>query len=175
MNMPQESWYSDAGAQKEIVIRFVIKLAVILLALWIIFTFVFGISRISGESMYPRLADGDLTVYYRLEGDYQIGDVVTFKEGGIRCFGRIVAQGGDEVSFDAVGQLIVNGNIQQEEIFYRMEEVNSVLELPYTVEEDSYYVLCDFRPIEADSRTYGTISGKDIDGKVITILRRRGI
>jgi signal peptidase I len=43
------------------------------------------------------------------------------------------------------------------------------------VEADSYFLLCDFRTSGADSRTFGTISQKDLDGKVITVLRRRGI
>jgi signal peptidase I len=46
---------------------------------------------------------------------------------------------------------------------------------PYTVEEGSYFVLCDFRTASVDSRSYGTIPQSDLAGKVITLLRRRGI
>jgi signal peptidase I len=161
--------------QKETVKRFLIKLLVVLLVVWAIFTFVFGIRQVSGETMYPRLRDGDLILYYRLEQDYQIGDVVTFQENGQKLQGRIVAQGGDVVEMTD-GQLVVNGNIQSEEIFYdTYEGVFQDIELPYTVEADSYFVLSDFRSDGYDSRNFGAVSRKDLDGKVITLLRRRGI
>jgi signal peptidase I len=162
--------------QKETVKRFVIKLLVVLLVVWAIFTFVFGIRQVSGETMYPRLRDGDLILYYRLEQDYQIGDVVTFQENGEKLQGRIVAQGGDVVELTDDGQLVVNGNPQNEEIFYVTNEaIFQGVNFPYTVEEDSYFVLSDFRTEGYDSRNFGAVSRKDLDGKVITILRRRGI
>jgi signal peptidase I len=162
--------------QKETVKRFLIKLLVVLLVVWAIFTFVFGIRRVSGETMYPRLRDGDLILFYRLEQDYQIGDVVTFKEEGQKLQGRIVAQGGDVVELTDDGQLMVNGNIQNEEIFYvTFEGAFQDTEFPYTVEADSYFVLSDFRTDGYDSRNFGAVSRKDLDGKVITLLRRRGI
>jgi signal peptidase I len=46
---------------------------------------------------------------------------------------------------------------------------------PYTVEADSYFVLCDFRTASIDSRSFGAVPKKNLDGKVITLLRRRGI
>jgi signal peptidase I len=49
------------------------------------------------------------------------------------------------------------------------------IEYPYTVPEDSYFVLCDFRTSSDDSRSYGAVPKEDLDGKIITILRRRGI
>jgi signal peptidase I len=90
-------------------------------------------------------------------------------------FGRIVAQGGDVVELNEDGQLLVNGNVQQEEIFYPTEPQDGDITYPYTVEEDSFFVLCDYRTNGFDSRTYGTISQSNLDGKIITVLRRRGI
>jgi signal peptidase I len=162
--------------QKETVKRFAIKLLAVLLVVWAIFTFVFGIRQVSGETMYPRLRDGDLILYYRLEQNYQIGDVVTFKDEGEKLQGRIVAQGGDVVELTDDGQLVVNGNPQNEEIFYVTNEaIFQGVEFPYTVEADSYFVLSDFRTEGYDSRNFGAVSRKDLDGKVITLLRRRGI
>jgi signal peptidase I len=65
--------------------------------------------------------------------------------------------------------------VQEEEIFYPTEPQEGDVTYPYTVDEGSYFVLCDYRTISFDSRTYGAISKKDLDGKVITLLRRRGI
>jgi signal peptidase I len=86
-----------------------------------------------------------------------------------------VAQGGDVVEVNTDGQLLVNGNVQQEEIFYPTEPQEGDVTYPCTVEEGSYFVLCDYRTVSFDSRTYGTIPQEDLDGKVITILRRQGI
>jgi signal peptidase I len=161
--------------QKKIVLRFVLKLGLVVLILFIIFTFVFGIRQVSGETMYPRLLDGDLTLYYRLQGSYQIGDVVTFRVDGVKCWGRVVAQGGDVVKLNGIGQLLVNGNVQQEEVFYYSEPQDGGVTYPYTVSDDSYFIMCDYRTVGTDSRTFGAVSKNNIDGKVITILRRRGI
>jgi signal peptidase I len=125
--------------------------------------------------MYPKLRDGDLVLYYRLEKNYQIGDVVTFELNDSTFYCRIVAQGGDVVEVNEDGQLLVNGSVQQEEIFYPTEPQEGDVTYPYTVESDSYFVLCDYRTIGFDSRTHGTIPKSDLDGKIITVLRRRGI
>jgi signal peptidase I len=173
--MCQQEQTQSTRKQKETVWKFVVKLVLIILAVWAIFTFVFGIRQVSGETMYPRLRDGDLILYYRLEQDYQIGDVVTFNLNGTTFWCRIVAQGGDVVELDTQGQLLVNGNVQQEEIFYPTEAQKGNFTYPYTVEEGSYFVLCDFRTEGYDSRSFGAVSKNTIDGKVITLLRRRGI
>jgi signal peptidase I len=158
-----------------IVLMFFIKLGVVCLALWLIFTFAFGIKQMHGENMYPRLRDGDLLLYNRMERNYAIGDVVVFEVDKVPCVGRIVAQGGDVVEVTENGELWVNGNLQSEEIFYATEADPFGVEYPYTVEEDSYFMLCDFRTESTDSRSYGAVSVDDFCGKVITILRRRGI
>jgi signal peptidase I len=161
--------------QKETVLMFIVKLCLVLLVIWAVFTFVFGIRQVSGENMYPRLRDGDLILYYRLEQDYQIGDVVTFELDDTTFWARIVAQGGDVVEVTEDGQLLINGNVQEEEIFYPTEPQEGDVTYPCTVEAGSDFVWCDYRTISLDSRTYGTIPQEDLDGKVITVLRRRGI
>jgi signal peptidase I len=158
-----------------IIRNFFLRLIVFVLIIFLIFTFVFGIARVSGESMYPRIRDGDLVFYYRLVQDYDIGDVVTFKIGSYRRVARVVAQGGDVVEVNEDGQLLVNGNVQEEEIFYSTEKLEDGVSYPYTVPENSYFVLCDFRTNSYDSRGYGAVSASEISGKVITLLRRRGI
>jgi signal peptidase I len=155
---------------------FFARLVVSVLAVWAIFTFMFGIARINGEAMYPRIRDGDLIFYSRIGKDYSIGDVLTFRVDGVRRVARVVAKGGDVVDINEDGQLLVNGNVQEEEIFYQTEAHISDVTYPYTVAENSYFLLCDFRTISLDSRDYGAISEADIDGQVISILlRRRGI
>jgi signal peptidase I len=153
-----------------------VRLIVFVLVIWAIFTFLFGIARVNGEAMYPRIRDGDLIFYYRLGTDYNIGDVLTYKIDGHRRQSRVVAKGGDVVDINEDGQLLVNGNVQEEEIFYPTEKLISDITYPYTVPEDSYFMLGDFRTVAVDSRDYGAVSESDIDGQVLSVLLRlRGI
>jgi signal peptidase I len=73
------------------------------------------------------------------------------------------------------GELLVNGHVKQEEIFYSTFPLDGDVTYPYTVPEGSYFVLCDYRTASLDSRSYGAIAQSSLDGKVITVLRRRGI
>jgi signal peptidase I len=173
--MQEEISKQDIRKQQKIVLRFFIKLAEVLLAIWVIFTFIFGLRQVRGETMYPRIRDGDLILFFRLQQDYQNGDAVAYQLDGTRHVARIVARGGDVVEMNSDGLLIVNGNVQEEEIFYPTNPESGGIEYPYTVPEESYFVLCDFRTAGDDSRLSGAISKKDLDGKIVTVLRRRGI
>lgn len=161
--------------QKRAILSFCLKLVMVCLMLWAVFTFLIGVTQMKGESMYPRIRDGDVVLSYRLERKYAIGDVVTFQVNDIQRIARVIAMEGDIVEITPEGQLMVNGSIQEEEIFYPTEEISGGIRYPYTVEADSYFLLCDFRTASSDSRSFGAVSKRDIDGKVITILRRRGI
>jgi signal peptidase I len=173
--MQEEIPKQDIREQQKVVLRFLIKLAEVVLVIWAIFTFVFGIRQVHGEAMYPRIRDGDLILFYRLEKNYQNDDAVAFKVNGIGRVARIVARSGDVVELSTDGRLIVNGNVHEEEVLYPTDPEPMGIEYPYTVPEDSYFVLCDFRTSSDDSRSYGAVPKEDLDGKIITILRRRGI
>lgn len=74
------------------------------------------------------------------------------------------------------GDLIVNGNVQSEEIFYpTLKDEDSSVQYPVTLKEDEYFILSDFRTEGTDSREYGPVNRGQIKGKVIALLRRRGI
>lgn len=154
---------------------FFIKLAAAAMAYWLALTLVFGLAVMEGEGMYPRIRDGDLLLFYRLDRDYTAGDVVTFVRGGRRYVGRIVALGGDVVEMNEDGELLVNGNVQSEEIFYPTTAQGGEVQFPCKVEAGSVFLLCDFRTNATDSRSYGPVAESELDGKVITLLRRRGI
>lgn len=157
------------------ILAFLLKLGAAALAGWILFGCVFGLAMVEGEQMYPRLRDGDLMVYFRVQKDYHLGDVVTFTQDGQRFTGRITAQEGDVVELDQNGGLRINGNVQNEEIFYPTFPPEEGISFPYQVPQGSVFLLCDFRTNATDSRSYGAVELAELDGKVITILRRRGI
>jgi signal peptidase I len=171
-----EEYLKKKGEAKKSVRNFFIKLVVLVLSIWLIFTFVFGIFQVYGEYMYPSVRDGDLVLYYRLSNEYCIDDVVAFQQDGQEYVARIAAMGGDVVEITSDGVLMVNGNAQTtQDDYYETVTSETGISYPYTVADDSYFLLYDYRLSCGDSRDFGAVARKDLDGKVVTILRRRGI
>lgn len=141
---------------------------------WVLFTQIFMLARVRGMDMFPAVKDGDLAVIFRLQQTYMAKDVVAYEAEGTLHIGRVAACANDVVSMDDTGAVSVNGTIQNTEILYptyaRGEEHDSV-----RVREGSIYVLGDYRIRSLDSRDFGAIPLENVKGKVITILRRRGI
>ena len=73
------------------------------------------------------------------------------------------------------GNLTVNGYGVFEDAVYPTTGEGALISFPYEVPENSYFVLNDYRSDVNDSRSYGAISKKNIKGKVVFVMRRRGI
>ena len=148
------------------------------LILYLVFTFGFLICRNHGLGMSPAMKDGDLCVIFRTQAQtlmgerFAAGDVVAYRAEGKRYFGRVAAVAGDVVRMDGGGSVTVNRAGPDEEI---PAYVQGELAYPFTVPQGSLYVLGDRRTDTQDSRDFGPIPIERVEGKVITILRRRGI
>ena len=155
-------------------VSLILRLCVITLAVWIIFTQVFLITQCEGMGMFPAIEDGDLILAYRLHEDYQKGDVVAYEMDGRLLLGRIVGKETDVIMMDAEsGKLVINGTTQGGEIMYPTYAKEGI-EYPYRVPE-GLFILGDYRTQTLDSRDFGPIPLNNIKGKVITIVRRRGV
>lgn len=152
----------------------VVRVAVLVAAGWLLFTQVFLITQTRGQGMFPALKDGDLAIVFRLQEDYAREDVITYTVEGERYFGRIIARETDVVTLDDGGSLMVNGTTQSGEIMYPTYAKEGI-EYPYRVPNGCVFVLGDYRTQTMDSRDFGPIPMEDVEGKVITILRRRGL
>lgn len=161
----------DARAYKELLFRVVLFAA----AVWVLFTQVFLITQITGNEMFPAVKDGDLVFAYRLQDVYAKDDVVLFRQAGRLRIGRIAARETDVVSIDEEGTLRVNGTVQTGEIVYPTYPREDGVEYPYAVPDGHVFILADYRTQATDSRDYGSVPMDDVRGKVITILRRRGL
>ena len=151
-----------------------LRLCVITLAVWIVFSQVFLVTQCEGQGMFPAIEDGDLILAYRLHEDYQKGDVVAYEMDGKTCLGRIVGKESDVIMMDTeTGNLVINGTTQGGEIMYPTYAKEGI-EYPYRVPE-GLFLLGDYRTQAKDSRDFGPIPLDDILGKVITIVRRRGV
>ena len=141
----------------------------------IIFLVIFGIARSADVSMSPAVKDGDLVLYYRLDKDYRQGDVVVLDVNGETQIRRVVAVAGDTVDVTEEG-LVVNGALQQESgIYEETHRYEEGIAFPVTLKEGEVFLLGDGRGHSTDSRIYGPVNSRDIKGKAITVIRRRGI
>lgn len=124
--------------------------------------------------MFPSVKDGDLVLAFRMQHEYESGDVVVYEINGERYIGRVVAGQYDVVMIDENGALLVNGAEQSGEIMYPTYPKEG-LTYPLNISDNQVFVLGDYRTQTTDSRDFGLISTDDVKGKVITVLRRRGL
>ncbi|MCD7744590.1 MAG: signal peptidase I [Lachnospiraceae bacterium] len=141
---------------------------------WLLLTQFLLITQAPDNEMFPAIEAGDLVIAYRLQATYSKNDVVVYTAEGSQKIGRVIAREGDVVTMDDTGTLLVNGTVQSGEILFSTYAKEGIT-YPYVVPEDSVFILCDYRTSGTDSRDYGAIALDDVEGKVITILRRRSI
>lgn len=151
------------------------KLAITALILALALSYVVGLTIYKSDMMSPALHEGDLLLYYRLQGAYASGDVVAYTAGGHTHIGRIAALPGEVVLITGDGQLVINGYIQADMNAAYTYPVPGGCAFPLTLGPSEYFILADSRDGGIDSRTFGAIPAGDLEGKVITVLRRRSI
>lgn len=151
------------------------RVALLAAAGWLLFTQVFLVTQNAGLGMFPALKDGDLMVVYRLQESFSRNDVVTYTAEKKRYVGRVMASGGDVVMIDEDGKFYVNETNITGEILYPTYASGTEIGYPYTVPQGSVFILGDYRTNTIDSREFGAIPLEDVEGKVISILRRRGL
>lgn len=165
---------SELNIKKEY-LRLLLRILMTILVGWFIFTNIFVFKQNHGMDMFPSIKDGDLLLVYGLQKEYPKDQVVHYDHNGKSYVGRVVACGGDLINIEEEsGTLIVNNGIQQGEILYPTYPGNEIT-FPYTVPEGHVFVLGDYRTKSRDSRMFGPIPLKNVNGKIITVLRRRGI
>lgn len=155
-------------------ISLLIRLILLAAAGYVLLTQVFLITQARGNDMFPAIKDGDLVIAFRLQKEYVKNDVVLYQVGDKIFLGRVVARETDVVILDESGTLLVNGVVQRGEIVYPTLAKEG-FEYPLKVMEDTLFLLGDHRMQALDSRDFGSISMKQVQGKIITILRRRGL
>ena len=159
---------------KRLAISLLIKIAAIVLAVWLVFIFVLGLTINYGNNMHPAVNDGDLVISLKLQRPY-LNAAVLYRHDGKTRTGRVVGLPGNVIDISENGELLVNNAIALEDIYYSTYKAeNSAVSFPYTVEEGKAFILNDYREDTLDSRSFGAVDLSDIDGPLILSLRRRG-
>ncbi len=147
----------------------------VLVATWLLITFVVQRTEVEGSSMEATLSDGDNLfvdkITYRFQ-DPERFDIIVFPfqyKEDTYYIKRIIGMPGETVQIDDYGNIYIDGEIL--EVSYgreviRPEYVGRAAE-PVTLGEDEYFVMGDNRNNSSDSRTevVGNIHRKDIIGR----------
>ncbi len=143
-------------------------LIIVLAVICLIGALVIPVFRVYGSDMEPSLHKGNLAVAVKKD-HYETGDIVVFEYNSKTLIRRVIAEGGDWVEIDSVGNVTVNNEILQEPYTNGSSRENCDLEMPCEVPEGSLFVLADRRSEGVDSRqqAFGCISEDSVQGRLI--------
>ena len=151
-----------------------IKLLFIFIFIYILFFQIFGLYKLKNTSMDPSIKGGSMLLIYRLNKNYNVGDVILYKHDNKEYIARIIALEKDVISLNIDGDFITQNNNKIETYHSNVIPDNDI-KYPYRVSSKKVFVAFDNRKYTSDSREYGAIDIKDIKGKVITTLTTRDI
>ena len=150
-------------------------IAIALVAVVLLFTFVFRIVGVDGDSMMDTLYDGDRLIVSHLFYKPKAGDIVIITQPNAvnkPLVKRIVALGGQTVDIDIErGLVYVDGEVIDEPYIKEptVRIPNPPIQFPYTVPEGKVFVMGDNRNNSLDSRStaVGPIDERYILGKAV--------
>lgn len=151
-----------------------VKLIIVEMFFLVLFWWIFGLARVQSNSMAPNINGGDLAFFYHLDKNYRIGDAVTLVRDGKRYFLRVAAVGGDTIDIKG-DDVYVNGVPldSDKETMGHFGENRTVF--PFHVSDDELFLIGDNHDEGGDSREFGAVKKSEIDGKILSILRTRGL
>lgn len=154
-----------------------LKIITIIILLFIVFNYMYGFIRMQDNTMEPFISEGQLLLYYRIDKDYKVGDVVVVKYNGKKYVSRIIAKEGQEVKITEEGKLLVDGFPESNQSSLYPTEIpeDSKISYPYRVPANSYFIVGDYSVEINDSRIFGAVPFETLKGKVISSLKIRNI
>lgn len=148
------------------------KYLIIIVVILFIMTFVFSVTSVVGNSMYPTLKDGEVLIlnkfHYRFS-EIKREDIISLKYADTKyLIKRVIGLPGEKVEI-LDNKLYINDLEYKEK--YLSEDLNyqdfKLSDLNYsTIPKDMYLVLGDNRENSLDSRKIGLIKKEDINGKI---------
>lgn len=122
--------------------------------------------QVSGTSMEPTLADGDIILLLKSES-FATGDICGLYWQNKLLLKRVIGGPGDIIDIDAAGNVTVNGQELDEPYVTDKALGECDITLPYQVPENRYFVMGDHRSTSVDSRSsvIGCIEKEQIVGR----------
>ena len=144
--------------------------------IYVLVFIVFGIRISPNNEMLPRVRAGDLLFFYRLEGRLKASDAICYHFGGEKYIGRIIGAPGDTIDIDDNGNVILNGAVLvEDDTRGKTDKYDTDVTYPIVLGENEFFILADNRTLAKDSRYFGAIKKKDIEGKIIIVIRKDNI
>lgn len=134
----------------------------------LITTLLMPVLQISGTSMEPTLNNEDIVVLLKTD-DLERGDLCGFSYSNKILIKRTIGLPGDIIFIDSDGSVYVNGVLLDEPYIIDPGLGECDIEFPYTVPENSYFLMGDHRSTSIDSRStvIGCIQKEQIIGKLV--------
>ena len=171
----QENVSEQAASLKSELFEWLETVAFSLVAVVLVFTFIFRIVGVDGKSMQNTLQDGDRLIISHLFYQPKAGDIVVVTQPNAvnkPLIKRIIALGGQTVDIDTERGLVYVDGVVINEPYIKEPTVripNPPMTFPYTVPEGKVFVMGDNRNNSLDSRStdVGPIDERYILGKAI--------
>lgn len=152
------------------------KFIFIVLLFVLLFGFIFGFTRVNNISMSPSIVPGNLLLYYRLDKDYSIGDVVIFERNNKKYILRVIALENQVITLNSDDEFLIDGELETHKTYFENSfPIGSKVKYPYRVPKGKVFVVGDYRNDSSDSRSFGAIDKSIIKGKVISLLQTKDI
>lgn len=151
------------------------------LVICVVFTFLFKLSTVNGQSMEKTLHNGDRLIISAISKDIDYGDVVIISQPNAYSkvlIKRVIAVGGQTIEFDhKKGTVSVDGKVLDEPYIKEKMNISPFMQDKYVVPEGKFFVMGDNRNHSADSRDIGVgmIAEDYILGKVIYKFGDKGL
>lgn len=131
-------------------------------------TLLLPVLQIYGTSMNPNLYEGDI-VFSAKTKDFKTGDIMAFYYNNRVLVKRVIGLPGDVIEIRDNGDVYVNSVLLDEPYLTQKAYGSTDLEYPYTVPQDSYFVLGDHRDSSVDSRNsvIGCVKREEIIGRIL--------
>lgn len=143
------------------------------IAVFLIFAFVFRVVGVDGNSMKNTLHGGDWLAVSGVATEFERGDIVVINqpwERNVPIIKRVIGVEGDTVYIDFdLGKVYINGEELNEPYIDEPTHLSYDVEFPVTVGKDSIFVMGDNRNDSLDSRSskIGMIDVHYVLGKAI--------
>ncbi len=142
---------------------------VILIVVVLIRTFVVTPIKVNGQSMYDTLNGSEIMILWRSKDikryDIVVADLVENGKKTDTLIKRIYGLPGETISCED-GTIFINGKkIDDSYAYGKTTDFEAV-----TLGSDEYFLLGDNREISLDSRIFGPINKKHIDGKTDFVI-----
>lgn len=141
------------------------------ITIFILFSFVFRVAGVNGDSMAPTLHNKDWVVISNMNYHPSRGDIVVITQPNYRnepLIKRVIGLEGDVIDIDFVkGNVFVNGELLQESYIAEQTKEKYDVKFPVTVPKGHVFVMGDNRNHSWDSRTsdVGFIDNRYLLGK----------